>query len=192
MKIMNLVFHPDLKASRVNRVWKEQLEESGKISTSRDLYAEYPDFQIDVEREQALLLTHNRIILQFPLYWYSCPPLLKKWLDDVLTHDFAYGNVGDKLRGKDLQIITSAGGEEKFYNGFDIYATIYDLLRPFQLTANLCQMNYMLPVCMYQADRASEEVIRQHGAQWAAMIDDPARVNGRAYLESNSGLKVAI
>ena len=183
MKIMNLVFHPDLNASRVNRIWKEQLEESGKVSTSRDLYAEYPDFQIDVEQEQRQLLAHDRIVLQFPFYWYSCPPLLKKWLDDVLTYGFAYGSSGDKLKGKDLQIITSAGGEEKFYSGFDIYATIFDLLRPYQLTANLCQMNYMLPVWMYSADSASEETVREHGARWAEMIDDPLRSDGRAFLE---------
>ena len=184
MKIINLVFHPNPQESRVNRVWKEQFEESGKVSSSRDLYAEYPDFKIDVQREQELLLAHDRIIFQFPFYWYSCPPLLKKWLDDVLTYGFAYGSAGDKLKGKDLQIIISAGGEEKFYSGFDIYATIYDLLRPFQLTANLCKMNYMLPVWMYRADSASEEVIREHGFRWIEMVDDPGRANGRAFLES--------
>lgn len=184
MKIMNLVFHPDLKASRVNRIWKEQLEESGKIITSRDLYAEYPDFQIDVEREQELLVAHDRTIFQFPFYWYSSPPLLKKWLDDVLTYGFAYGSKGNQLKGKDLQIITSAGGEEKYYSGFDIYATIFELLRPFQLTANLCQMNYMVPVWMYRADSASEETIREHGSKWVAMIDDPIRANGRVFIET--------
>ena len=99
MRIMNLVFHPDLQASRVNRAWKRQLESSGKVATSRDLYGDYPDFRIDIEREQDQLLAHDRVILQFPLYWYSCPPLLKKWLDDVLTHGFAYGSTGDQLRG---------------------------------------------------------------------------------------------
>lgn len=66
MKILNLVFHPNLQGSRNNNTWKTQLEESGKITTSRDLYSEYPDFQIDVEKEQALLEQHERIILQFP------------------------------------------------------------------------------------------------------------------------------
>ena len=189
MNIMNLVFHPNLDGSRVNRIWKEQLEQSGKVSSSRDLYAEYPDFKIDVEREQELLLAHDRIIFQFPFYWYSSPPLLKKWLDDVLTYGFAYGSTGDSLKGKDLQVITSAGGEEKFYCGFEIYATIYDLLRPFQLTANLCQMNYALPVWMYRADSAPEDLIREHGLRWVAIIDDPNRANGRAYLESEAIFK---
>lgn len=191
MKIMNLVFHPNLRESRVNRIWKSQLEESGKLATSRDLYQEYPDFKVDIECEQEQLLSHDRIIFQFPFYWYSCPPLLKKWLDDVLTYGFAYGSSGDRLKGKSLQIITSAGGEEKFYSGFDIYATIYELLRPFQLTANLCQIDYMLPVWMYRADSASEEVIREYGARWAEMIDDPLRADGRAFIESEVDLKAS-
>jgi hypothetical protein len=49
MKIMHLVFHPDLTASRVNRTWKRQLENSGKLASSRDLYRDYPDYRIDVE-----------------------------------------------------------------------------------------------------------------------------------------------
>ena len=59
MKILNLVFHPNLSDSRVNKTWKAQLEESGKIRTSRDMYAEYPNFQIDIEKEQKLLLTRE-------------------------------------------------------------------------------------------------------------------------------------
>lgn len=155
------------------------------------MYAEYPGFQIDVEREQRLLLEHDRIVFQFPFYWYSCPPLLKKWLDDVLTYGFAYGSRGDKLKGKDMQLIVSAGGQAKYYSGFDIYATMYDLLRQFQLTANLCQMNYMLPVWMYQADQATEAVIREHGNQWVEMIDDHERSNGRKFLEAGGDDSIA-
>lgn len=184
MKIMNLVFHPDLHKSRVNNTWKKQLEESGKILTSRDLYVEYLDFHINIEREQELLLQHDRVILQFPLYWYSSPPLLKKWLDDVLTYGFAYGSTGNKLLGKDMQIITSVGGQEKYYSGFDIYSTLYDLLRPFQLTANLCQMNYMIPVWMYKADAVSEDIIHEYGQKWINIIDDPKRSSGRTFLEN--------
>ncbi|MEM8652062.1 MAG: NAD(P)H-dependent oxidoreductase, partial [Pseudomonadota bacterium] len=97
MKILNLVFHPNLEGSRVNQFWKRIFEESGKVATSVDMYDRYPDFQIDVGREQADLIAHDRIILQFPMYWYSMTPLLKKWLDDVLTYGFAYGSSGNKL-----------------------------------------------------------------------------------------------
>ena len=182
MKILNLVFHPNLESSRNNKTWKSQLDESGKISTSRDVYSEYPDFQIDVEKEQALLQEHNRIILQFPFYWYSMPPLLKKWLDDVLTYNFAYGPEGDKLKHKDMQLVVSVGGREKFYTGFDIFTTVPDLLRPFQLTANLTQMNYLQPEYMFNADAESEDMIEAFGKQLVAKIDDPKRSDPRQYL----------
>ena len=182
MKILNLVFHPNLQGSRNNNTWKTQLEESGKITTSRDLYSEYPDFQIDVEKEQALLEEHDRIILQFPFYWYSMPPLLKKWLDDVLAYNFAYGPDGEKLKGKDMQVVVSVGGREKFYSGFDIFTTVPDLLRPFQLTANLTQMNYLQPEYMFNADAAEQETIEEFGRQLVAKIDDPKRSDPRQYL----------
>ncbi len=182
MKILHLVFHPDLNNSRNNSTWKNQLEKSGKVTTSRDLYSEYPDFNIDIAREQQFLLEHDRVVIQFPLYWYSMPPLLKKWLDDVLTFNFAYGSEGDKLKGKDMQLIVSVGGREKFYSGFDIFATIPELLRPFQLTANLAQMNYLIPEYMYESDAADQETIELFGRSLVKKIDDPKRSNPRQYL----------
>ena len=182
MKILHLVFHPNLENSRVNQIWKRQLEDSGKITTSRDMYAEYPDFNIDVAREHALLEAHNRIVIQFPFYWYSMTPLLKKWLDDVLTTNWAYGPQGDKLKGKDLQLILSVGGRAKFYTGFDIFTSIPDLLRPFQLTANLTQMNYLVPEWMHEADEVDDETIRHFGNKWVSMVDDPKRSEPRQFL----------
>lgn len=183
MKISHMVFHPDLSSSRVNRVWHSQILDSGKTTVSRDLYAEYPDFEIDVEREQELLLAHDRIVIQFPFYWYSATPLLKKWLDDVLTYGFAYGSQGDKLHGKDLQLIVSVGGQPKYYSGFGIYATIHELLRPFEMTANLCGMTYQIPVWMYRADTVSDVIIRAHGDAWVEMLDDPLRSHPAEFLK---------
>lgn len=182
MKILHLVFHPDLKSSKVNRIWKQQLEESGKLTTSRDLYAEYPNFQIDIEKEQRLLIAHDRIVIQFPLYWYSMTPLLKQWLDDVLSYGFAYGSKGNKLKGKDLQVLVSAGGEAKYYAGFEKYCTMHDLLKPFELTADLTKMNYLIPGWMFRADSADEATVRRFGQKWVGMIDDPRRSDPIAYL----------
>lgn len=182
MKILHLVFHPDLASSRVNRAWRERIVESGKVATSRDMYADYPDFRIDVEKEQELLLEHDRIVMQFPMYWYATPPLLKKWLDDVLTYGFAYGRTGTKLHGKDLMTLVSVGGQAKYYSGFDKFATVHELLRPFQMTAALCGMNYAMPVWMYRADSASEATIREHGEKWVEVIDDPRQSDPLAVL----------
>lgn len=87
------LFHPHLEDSRINA----RLARTARAATTpdnpihvRDMYALYPDFHINVPTEQTTLTTTDRIVLQFPVYWYSCPPLLKKWEDDVLTHGWAY------------------------------------------------------------------------------------------------------
>ena len=177
MQILYLVFHPNLSDSRVNKTWKARLEESGKITTSRDIYAEYPNFQIDIEKEQKLLLEHDRIIFQFPIYWWSMPPLLKKWLDDVLQYQFAYGSKGDKL-----QIICSAGGQAKNYSGFHMFATVPEVLKPFQLTANLAKMNYAQPLYMFNADACPDDEVRLFGDKWVELIDDPRRGDGLKFV----------
>jgi len=186
MKILHLVFHPNLASSRVNQQWKEQLRTSGKITTSRDVYAEYPDFRIDVAEEQTLLSAHDRIVLQFPIYWWSMPPLLKKWLDDVLEYQFAYGSQGDKLKGKDLQIICSAGGQAKNYSGFHMFATVPEILKSFQLTANLAQMNYAQPLYMFNADACSEEEIVKYGNNWVNLIDKPEIGDGLRHINNKA------
>src|SRR4051812_28026550 len=103
MKTLVLVFHPDINNSRINRRLAEEMEKQANVTVHR-VYEAYPNEQIDVAAEQKLLEEHDRIVLQFPFYWYSTPPLLKKWEDEVLTYGWAYGSNGDKLRNKELLI----------------------------------------------------------------------------------------
>ena len=84
MKTLVILAHPNIEASRVNRRLIEEVRKHSEI-TVHELYSSYHDWVIDVPREQVLLESHDRIVFQFPLYWYSTPPLLKKWQDDVLT-----------------------------------------------------------------------------------------------------------
>ncbi|WP_315983290.1 NAD(P)H-dependent oxidoreductase [Aliamphritea spongicola] len=117
---------------------------SGLESTDiRRLDSLYPDYRIDVAAEQQALLEAEVIILQFPFYWYSVPALLKKWLDDVLAYDFAYGANGDKLKGKDLVLSFTIGGPEEAYDpqGYNHFP-IAELIKPLQQTAYLAGMNF--------------------------------------------------
>lgn len=82
MKTLVLVFHPHLEKSQVNRKLMDAANETGDV-TVVDEYAAYPDFRINVEHEQRLIETHDRIVLQFPFYWYSSPALLKQYLSGV-------------------------------------------------------------------------------------------------------------
>ena len=88
-KSLVILAHSNLNNSRVNKRWKEELEKYEDKILIHDLYKEYPDWNINVSKEQMLLESHENIIIQFPFYWYSSPPLLKKWIDEVFTYNWA-------------------------------------------------------------------------------------------------------
>jgi glutathione-regulated potassium-efflux system ancillary protein KefG len=154
MKTLVIVAHPNLAGSRINQRLVQEVRMHPEI-TVHELYASYPDWVIDVPREQELLEKHDRIVLQFPLYWYSTPPLLKKWQDDVLSYGWAYGSQGKKLQGKELLVATSIGGRQEVYQaGGRNHFTMSEILRPLQATSNMCRMTY-LPA--FVVDGASDE-----------------------------------
>ncbi len=145
-----VVAHPDLGKSRINRSWVDHLRlHSGKV-TVHELYKAYPDGKIDVATEQKLLEAHDRIILQFPMFWFSTPSLLKQWLDEVLAYGWAFGPGGDKLEGKEVGVAVSTGGPALAYQaGAQNQFTLSELLRPLQMTAQYTRAKY-LPVFAMQ------------------------------------------
>jgi glutathione-regulated potassium-efflux system ancillary protein KefG len=145
-KILINLFHPNIDQSRGN---KALVEAAGKLPnvTVRNLYQEYPDFQIDSKTEQEFLLAHDVIVFQHPLFWLSSPALLKQWQDTVLEKGFAFPpGQGDKLAGKIWQTVLTTGGPEEGYTKEGPFqADFEDILLPFKLTANYCSMQWQKP-----------------------------------------------
>jgi putative NADPH-quinone reductase len=126
--------------------------------TAVDLYAEYPDFNIDVDTEQQRLREHDVIIFQHPLFWYSAPAIMKEWQDLVLEHGFAYGLNGHALEGKTFLNAVSTGAKPNAYSQDGMnHSDLRSLLAPFEKTADLCGMRYLAPFVMFGAGRAMEE-----------------------------------
>lgn len=174
MKTLVIAAHPNLSNSVINKMWIDRLHQEKDI-TVHDLYTEYPDGRINVEREQQLLLEHDRIVFQFPFYWYSSPSLLKEWQDVVLTYGWAYGSEGTKLHGKEFVLAISTGGPEAAYQagGYNQYS-MSELTKPFQATANLTGMRF-LPSFITQGVRfltdaqireSAEELVRHLKASY--------------------------
>lgn len=143
--VLILFAHPAYEKSRVHTHLVREAR-AVKGVTLHDLYEEYPDGDLDVSREQELLLGHRTIVFQHPFYWYSVPPLLKQWMDLVLEHGWAYGSEGRALEGKVLQVAMTAGGREMAYGpeGFNRY-TFREFLAPVEATARLCRMIFREP-----------------------------------------------
>ena len=72
--------HTDLNNSVANKNILNKLKE--KLPNAEyDILSElYPNYQIDVEKEQEKLLKADIIVLQYPVFWYSMPSLLEKWM----------------------------------------------------------------------------------------------------------------
>lgn len=170
-RVLILFAHPLLERSRVHRRLVGDLP-TGHEVTFHDLYEAYPRLDIDVQREQELLVEHDVIVFQFPFYWYSTPPILKQWQDLVLEHGWAYGSKGNALQGKTFASVLSAGGTEAAYcsagkNRF----TVRQLLAPIEQTAILCGMRYLPPLVIFGTHILSDGEILQRSARYRALID---------------------
>ena len=140
MKTLVLFAHPRPDRSEVNVHLAHAARRIEGVSVV-DLYAEYPAFDIDCDREQQRLVDHDAVILQHPLYWYSSPAILKEWQDLVLEHGFAYGHDGHALDGKVvLNAVTCGGAREAYTDAAVNRGEIKELLLPFAKTFDLCRM----------------------------------------------------
>lgn len=170
-KILILFAHPRFEQSRTNKALIRGVRNKEGV-TFHDLYEQYPDFHIDIVYEKNLLEQHDIIIWHHPFYWYSCPPLMKQWIDLVLEYGWAYGPHGNALQGKKcLQIIT-AGGSKKVYcsEGRNIY-TINEFLRPFEQTARLCGMEYLTPFAVMGTHHLKPTDLEIFSQQYVKIID---------------------
>lgn len=98
----------------------------------------------EIAAEQAKLRWADGVILQFPLWWFSMPALLKGWVDRVYACGFAYGvgehsdrHWGDRygegtMAGKRAMLLVSTGGWSSHYGPRGVNGPIDDILFPIQ------------------------------------------------------------
>ncbi|MER6441596.1 NAD(P)H-dependent oxidoreductase [Streptomyces sp. NPDC001185] len=173
-----VVAHPDLASSRITTCLAEAVSDLPHV-TVHELGPAYREGRFDIAREQQLLRDHDRIVWQFPWYWYSVPAVLKAWIDQVLTYDFAYGGSGSALRGKTLQLVTSTGGPEESYAGADSTSrfTMTQLLAPLDATARLVGMRLATPLILHGARTLSDEGLAVHAKRYRELLGSPRRAD---------------
>lgn len=161
--------------SRVNRALLKDIPQVPGV-TLQDLYESYPDFNIDIEREKQLLVQHQIIIWQHPLYMYGAPALLKQWIDLVLEHGWAHGRGGDFLKDKIIFNALTSGGTREVYapEGYNRF-TIREFLVPFEQTATLCKMTYLPPFAVQGTHLLTEAQLAYHAAQYRSLLERLSR-----------------
>ncbi|MDB5965120.1 MAG: dehydrogenase [Polaromonas sp.] len=164
--------HPAWRESRTTLALMEAAQSLARVQVC-DLYSTYPDYAIDIPREQQALASADLVVLLHPIQWYSMPALQKLWLDEVLTYGWAYGEGGDRLQGKDLWLATSTGGPEGSYHpqGYNRY--FFDaFLPPYEQTAALCGMRFLPPLVLHGAPTASVQALESHVGVFRQRLQD--------------------
>lgn len=171
-KILILFAHPALEKSRVNKRLIRDVSSLPNV-TFNDLYEEYYDFNINVEKEKELLVKNDIIIFHHPFFWYSTPALLKQWEDLVLEHGWAYGSKGTALISKKCMNIITTGGSSQAYTKESINKhTIREFLIPIEQTVKLCGMIYLPPFLIQGTHRFSEKEIEKYANSYIQLLKD--------------------
>lgn len=168
--ILVIYAHPSTHLSRANRRLAEAARGVPGVQV-HDLYDTYPDFYIDVAREQALLAAADVIVFMHPIQWYSMPSLLKEWVDAVLQPGWAYGQDGNALRGKRYWLVVTTGSLQHAYRAGGAHARPFaDYLPPFEQTAAVCGMHWEAPHILHGAHHVSEAELAAHVAAFGARL----------------------
>lgn len=154
-KTLVIMAHSNPSESKINKRIKESLENEDSI-IFKDIKTLYSDYNFDIKKEQEDILKVDKIVFQFPVYWFTAPSILKQWVDDVFVNDFAFNYDDDgtfealNLLGKKFQMIVSLGESEKTYKEIDV--KIEDCLSSYSHTASLLGMKEEDTFMIYGVD----------------------------------------
>lgn len=173
-KTLILLFHSGPNRSRANAALAAAAARLPGVEVA-DIHALYPDGRIDTDREVARLLSADRIVFQFPIQWYSAPPVLKAWENAVLTRMYylAYETEGRLLEGRPLLVAATAGNVPEAYGPGGANAfTMAELLRPLEATARRCGLLWQAPFLLFRADRLDDLALHGAARDYAALLEE--------------------
>lgn len=148
MQTLLIFSHTFWKDSKVNRALLESAQTLSNVKI-HNLNETYKDGVINAENEVALLKYSQKIIFQFPLFWFSTPALMKEWQDRVLTH-ILYGKDSKLLQGKKFQVITTLGGAKESYDGHHGYS-LETILSPLTSAFKYCGCEILESFAIFSA-----------------------------------------
>ncbi len=154
----------------------------------------------DIAAEQDKLRWADALILQFPLWWFSMPAILKGWVDRVYAYGFAYGvgehsdaRWGDRygegtMVGKRAMLIVTTGGWASHYSPRGINGPIDDLLFPIQHgILHYPGFDVLPPFVVYRTSRIDEARFADIREQLGERLDSLWRTEPIAYRKQNGG-----
>jgi len=154
----------------------------------------------DIALEQSKLLWADALILQFPLWWFSMPAILKGWVDRVYAYGFAYGvgehsdtHWGDRygegtLAGKRAMLIVTTGGWESHYGPRGINGPINDVLFPIQHGILYYPgFDVLPPFVVYRTSRTDQARFSAICGELGQRLDDLWKTTPIPFRQQNTG-----
>ncbi|GLZ80790.1 dehydrogenase [Actinorhabdospora filicis] len=129
----------------------------------------------EIAAEQAKLDWADTVILNFPLWWFHLPAIMKGWVDRVFTFKYAYGRgEGNSIRygagvfaGKRAMLSVMVGGGPHHYSERGINGELMDLLFPIHHgILYFPGFDVLPPFVVHDTVRMTDERFAEVAADW--------------------------
>ncbi|MGN6230152.1 MAG: NAD(P)H-dependent oxidoreductase [Trinickia sp.] len=154
----------------------------------------------DIAAEQEKLKWADAVILQFPLWWFSMPAILKGWVERIYAYGFAYGvgehsdqRWGDRygegsLAGKRAMLVVTTGGWEPHYGERGINGPIDDILFPINHGVLFYPgFDVLPPFVVYRTSKMDEARFAQTSEALGRRLDELWSTRPIPYRRQNGG-----
>lgn len=174
-KTLVLMFHPETGRSRANVALARAASVVETVDVV-DMAALYPERRFDLMVEGAVeaqrLMSADRIVLQFPMQWYSVPGLLKDWIDAVLFRMYyIQPHEGQRLIGTPILIAVTTGADARALSAEGrVGFTLDQLLAPLEATARRCGLPWHAPFAVHGMNDMSDALVAQGAIDYQAAL----------------------
>jgi NAD(P)H dehydrogenase (quinone) len=148
-----------------------------KLQVEETHATECKGFAAEIENELRKLEACDLLLLQFPMWWFGMPAILKGWVDRVMAmgRTYGYGAIYDtgKFRGKRAMLSLTTGGPEESYLADGFNGDITAILRPIQRgILSFLGFDVLAPQFHFGPARASEDTRERWLADYARRLRD--------------------
>lgn len=129
----------------------------------------------DIAAEQEKVRAADLVILQFPLWWFGMPAILKGWVDRVFARGFAYAT-GHKydtglLAGKRALVSITTGTSADTYAPDGIDGSILDILWPLHNgVLRYCGFDVLEPAIAFMPGKVTDAEREERLDLWRARL----------------------
>jgi NAD(P)H dehydrogenase (quinone) len=152
----------------------------------------------DIRAEQEKIEWADALVVQFPVWWYGPPAILKGWFDRVLVMGFGYGIDGEdgrilrygegKLSGKRALAAVTVGGRRSTFGPRGVNGNLDDLLFPLlHGTFWYTGMSPLPPFVVHSADRAGADEFESAAKDLRARLETLETVDPIPFRSQNGG-----